>query len=126
MGENRHLNEDERKRYWVSFLNKADLIVGLDNCSVEMKALVPREKLRVFWDTGDYHFYSQPVAESREELRKKFNSPQWKAQMEAMQKQGVILRPMAGYQLPEWVRVSIGTPQENERCLGALKAALKR
>ena len=45
---------------------------------------------------------------------------------EAMQKQGVIVRPMAGYQLPEWVRISIGTPQENERCLGALKAALKR
>ena len=44
---------------------------------------------------------------------------------EAMQKQGVIVRPMGGYQLPEWIRISIGTPQENERCLTALKAALK-
>ena len=44
---------------------------------------------------------------------------------EAMQKQGVIVRPMGGYQLPEWSRISIGTPQENERCLGALKSALK-
>src|ERR1039457_3011032 len=44
---------------------------------------------------------------------------------EAMQKQGVIVRPMSGYQLPEWIRISIGTPQENERCLVALKAALK-
>jgi histidinol-phosphate aminotransferase len=43
---------------------------------------------------------------------------------EAMQKQGVIVRPMGGYQLPEWIRISIGTPQENERCLGALKSAL--
>jgi histidinol-phosphate aminotransferase len=43
---------------------------------------------------------------------------------EAMQRQGVIVRPMGGYQLPEWVRISIGTPQENERCLGALKSAL--
>jgi histidinol-phosphate aminotransferase len=42
----------------------------------------------------------------------------------AMQKQGVITRPMAGYQLPEWIRISIGTPKENERCLGALKTAL--
>lgn len=42
---------------------------------------------------------------------------------EAMQKQGVIVRPMGGYQLPEWIRISIGTPQENERCLGALKSA---
>jgi len=44
---------------------------------------------------------------------------------EALQKQGVIVRPMGGYQLPEWIRISIGTPQENERCLAALKMALK-
>jgi histidinol-phosphate/aromatic aminotransferase/cobyric acid decarboxylase-like protein len=31
---------------------------------------------------------------------------------------------MGGYQLPEWIRISIGTPKENERCLGALKTAL--
>ena len=42
---------------------------------------------------------------------------------EAMQKQGVIVRPMGGYQLPEWIRISIGTPPENERCLNALKSA---
>ena len=44
---------------------------------------------------------------------------------EAMQKQGVIVRLMGGYQLPEWIRISIGTPPENERCLAALKTALK-
>jgi histidinol-phosphate aminotransferase len=43
---------------------------------------------------------------------------------EAMQKQGVIVRPMGGYQLPEWIRISVGTPQENERGLKALKNAL--
>jgi histidinol-phosphate aminotransferase len=43
---------------------------------------------------------------------------------DAMQKLGVITRPMGGYQLPEWIRISIGTPKENERCLGALKNAL--
>jgi histidinol-phosphate aminotransferase len=43
---------------------------------------------------------------------------------EAMQKQGVIVRPMGGYQLPEWIRISIGTPKENERCFGVLKCAL--
>jgi histidinol-phosphate aminotransferase len=41
-----------------------------------------------------------------------------------MQKQGVIARPMGGYQLPEWIRISIGTPKENKRCLAALKLAL--
>lgn len=44
---------------------------------------------------------------------------------EAMQKLGVITRPMGGYQLPEWIRISIGTPKENERCLEALTKALK-
>jgi histidinol-phosphate aminotransferase len=43
---------------------------------------------------------------------------------EAIQKQGVIVRPMGGYQLPEWIRISIGTPKENKRCLEALKTVL--
>ena len=43
-----------------------------------------------------------------------------------MQKLGVITRPMAGYQLPEWLRISIGTPAENERCLAALRGVLGR
>lgn len=41
-----------------------------------------------------------------------------------MQKIGIIARPMAGYQLPEWIRISIGTPKENKRCLEALRQAL--
>jgi histidinol-phosphate aminotransferase len=45
---------------------------------------------------------------------------------DAMQKAGVIVRPMGGYQLPEWVRISIGTPEENERCLKSLKTALNK
>lgn len=45
---------------------------------------------------------------------------------EAMQRRGVITRPMGGYQLPEWIRISIGTPAENERCLQSLKAALDK
>jgi histidinol-phosphate aminotransferase len=43
---------------------------------------------------------------------------------EAMQKLGVITRPMGGYQLPEWIRISVGTPEENTRSLKALKAVL--
>src|SRR5471032_878684 len=43
---------------------------------------------------------------------------------DAMQKEGVIVRPMDGYQLPEWIRISIGTPKENERCLNVLKSVL--
>jgi histidinol-phosphate aminotransferase len=44
---------------------------------------------------------------------------------EAMQRQGVIARPMGGYKLPEWIRITIGTPEENRRCVQALTNALK-
>ena len=48
------------------------------------------------------------------------------AVFDAMQKQGVIVRPMGGYQLPEWIRISVGTPQENQRSLTALQKSLSR
>jgi histidinol-phosphate aminotransferase len=41
-----------------------------------------------------------------------------------LQKLGVIVRPMAGYGLAEWVRISVGTPMENSRCLNALRKVL--
>ena len=44
---------------------------------------------------------------------------------EELQKQGVITRPMGGYKLPEWIRISIGTPRENQRAVKSLKRALK-
>lgn len=37
---------------------------------------------------------------------------------------GVIVRGIAGYGLPEWLRVSIGLPEENARFLDALKEIL--
>jgi len=43
-----------------------------------------------------------------------------------LQKLGVIVRPMGGYQLPEWVRITVGTPKENARCLAALETVLRQ
>jgi histidinol-phosphate aminotransferase len=41
-------------------------------------------------------------------------------------KRGVIVRPVGGgYELPEHLRVTVGTPEENERFLSALAASLK-
>jgi histidinol-phosphate aminotransferase len=37
-----------------------------------------------------------------------------------LQRRGVIVRPLGGYQLPEWIRISVGTPAENARCLAEL------
>ena len=40
--------------------------------------------------------------------------------------QGVIVRPVANYGLPAWLRISVGLPAENERFLAALRVALGR
>jgi len=39
-------------------------------------------------------------------------------------RQGVIVRPLAGYEMPDHLRVTVGTPGENERFLEALETAL--
>src|SRR5690606_41389341 len=40
-------------------------------------------------------------------------------------RRGVIVRPVGGYGLPEHLRVTVGTPEENDRFLSALSASLK-
>jgi len=44
----------------------------------------------------------------------------------ALLKRGVIVRPVAGDGLPEWLRVSIGSPHENARFIEALEDVLGR
>ncbi|WP_153108998.1 histidinol-phosphate transaminase [Propionivibrio limicola] len=43
---------------------------------------------------------------------------------EKLLQQGVIVRPIAGYGMPEWLRVTIGTEVENQRFLAALEKAI--
>lgn len=40
---------------------------------------------------------------------------------EKLLRQGVIVRPIAGYGMPEWLRVTVGTEAENRRFLQALE-----
>ncbi|HSH39803.1 MAG TPA: histidinol-phosphate transaminase, partial [Chthoniobacterales bacterium] len=42
----------------------------------------------------------------------------------AMLPKGVIVRAMSGYNLAEWVRISVGTMAQNQRCIAALKEVL--
>jgi histidinol-phosphate aminotransferase len=41
---------------------------------------------------------------------------------EQLLKKGVIVRPLAGFGMPEHVRITVGTPEENERLVKALLA----
>ena len=42
----------------------------------------------------------------------------------ALLEQHVIVRALKGYNLPEWVRISVGTMEQNRRCIAALKEVL--
>ncbi|AOS43731.1 Histidinol-phosphate aminotransferase 2 [Lacunisphaera limnophila] len=48
------------------------------------------------------------------------------AVFDALQRRGVITRPVKGYGLPEWLRVTVGTPAQNTRLLAELAAAVSR
>jgi histidinol-phosphate aminotransferase len=41
---------------------------------------------------------------------------------DALQRRGVIVRPVKSYGLPQWIRVTVGTKAQNERFLTELKA----
>jgi len=47
------------------------------------------------------------------------DGPRW---FQALQRCGVIVRPLQPYGLPEWLRITIGTPGQNERVLRELAA----
>jgi len=38
----------------------------------------------------------------------------------------IIVRPLKGYGLPEWVRISVGTMEENKKLVAALSEVLCR
>ncbi len=45
---------------------------------------------------------------------------------EALQRRGVIVRPLKPYGLPEWLRITVGQRAQNERVLTELKSVLNR
>ena len=43
---------------------------------------------------------------------------------QSLLERGIITRQMGAYKLPEWIRISVGTESENDRCLKALEEIL--
>jgi histidinol-phosphate aminotransferase len=46
------------------------------------------------------------------------------AVFEKLLRQSIIVRPLKGYNLPEWVRVSVGTMEENKKLIAALRIVM--
>ncbi|MDR0353248.1 MAG: histidinol-phosphate transaminase [Opitutaceae bacterium] len=45
---------------------------------------------------------------------------------DALQRRKIIVRPMDGYNLPDWIRITIGTPEQNRAIIAALREILTR
>jgi histidinol-phosphate aminotransferase len=42
-----------------------------------------------------------------------------------MLERGVIVRPMDAYEMPAMIRITFGTPEEDAKCLGALREVVR-
>jgi len=62
----------------------------------------------------------------RRAVRKYTDTPVDDETLDRMLRLGVIVRPIASYGMPDFLRVSIGLPEENARFLAALRQALPR
>lgn len=45
---------------------------------------------------------------------------------ESLLKKGVIVRPMASYGMPEYIRITVGLPEENRRFINAFRETVRR
>jgi histidinol-phosphate aminotransferase len=59
------------------------------------------------------------------EIPRATGAPRAATVYQSLLRQGVIVRPVAGYGMPDHLRVTVGLPEENERFLAALAVALR-
>ena len=59
------------------------------------------------------------------EIPRASGAPRAASVYQSLLRQGVIVRPVAGYGMPDHLRVTVGLPEENERFLTALAVALR-
>ncbi len=76
-------------------------------------------RLGLAWIPSSGNFVSVAIP------RGSVGGPRAGAVFESLLRQGVIVRPVGGYGLPDHLRVTVGLPEENERFLAALAAALR-
>lgn len=74
-GVNKNLDEAGRKKHWDYFLGLAESVITLSNCSIGALMYLPPKKVKVFYDTCDFHTFHKNFSESKEEMRDLFNLP---------------------------------------------------
>lgn len=72
MGVNKHLTDFEQQKYWVKFLGRAQLVLGISNCTDGAKKYLPNNKVKEFYDTCDFTMSRTEIKETKDELREYF------------------------------------------------------
>jgi glycosyltransferase involved in cell wall biosynthesis len=76
MGVNKHLKPKARRRYWETLLGLSELVLGMANCSDGPRMYLPKEKVKVFYDTCDFTRSRESAKESMQECRSALKIPQ--------------------------------------------------
>lgn len=111
-----------RQPFNVNAMAQAAAVAALeDEAFVERSRAWVREGL-VFFERAFAEMGLETVPSSANFLLVK--TGEGRRRFEELQGKGVIARAMDGYGLPEWLRVTVGTPEENQRAVNALKEVL--
>ena len=76
MGLNKDLNEEERDKYWRDFLSMPQSVITISRSPLGVLKYLPKEKIKVFYDTCDFNAYQVNIPETKEELRDSMELPQ--------------------------------------------------
>jgi histidinol-phosphate aminotransferase len=116
--------EKIRQPFNINSLAQVAGLAALDDAAHVRKTRQNNVRGRKFWETTLSAMGLEFVPSSANFILARVG--QGAKVFEELQRRGVITRPMGGYQLPEWIRISIGTPAENRRCTRALKEIVGR
>jgi histidinol-phosphate aminotransferase len=111
--------EKIRQPFNINSLAQAAGLAALDDTAHVRRTRQNNARGRKFWESALNSMGLEFVPTSANFVLVKVG--RGREVFDALQRRGVITRPMDGYQLPEWIRISIGTPAENGRCARALK-----
>jgi histidinol-phosphate aminotransferase len=115
--------EKIRQPFNINSLAQAAGLAALDDTAHVKKTRQNNARGRKFWESALSAMGVEFVPSSANFILARVG--QGSEVFDALQRRGIITRPMGGYQLPEWIRISIGTPAENRRCARELRAIIR-
>jgi histidinol-phosphate aminotransferase len=116
--------EKIRQPFNINSLAQAAALAALDDAAHVRKTRANNFKGREFLEKALRSMNIQYVPSAANFVLAKVGAG--REVFEQLQRRGIITRPMGGYQLPEWIRISVGTTAENQRCVNALRQILRK